>query len=186
MQNSQLRFYFSLMQKADFSDCLDALVASDPRYEKEAYLFVRDALDYTLKQGQAAGPKGSKRSASTSVGGAAGRDEPERHVTGQQLVAGARALALAEWGPMAITVLAHWGIHSTADIGAIVYNLIEARIFGKNDQDSPADFEGAYSFHEAFVLPFQPAAPPGPGPAGNPSSARASGAAQPGSPIADT
>ncbi len=150
------------MQKSDFSDCLDALVAADPRFEKEAYLFVREALEFTLKRQEAASGsarKAQKRSGGSSSGGTGGtKDEPERHVAGQQLAAGARDLALAEWGPMAITVLAHWGIHSTADIGAIVYHLIDARIFGKNEGDSPEDFAGVFDFHEAFVAPYRPAA----------------------------
>jgi uncharacterized repeat protein (TIGR04138 family) len=143
------------MQKSDFSDCLDALVAADPRYEKEAYLFVKEALDFTLKQRQPGAQKTPRRN--SGAGKTAAKEEPERHVSGQQLVAGARDLALAEWGPMAITVLSHWGIQSTADIGAIVFNLIDARIFGKNEQDSRADFQDVFSFHEAFVLPYQPA-----------------------------
>ncbi len=166
------------MQKADLSDCLEALVRSDPRFEKEAYLFVRDALDFTLKSGRPAGQKGQKRAG-------AKEELTERHVTGQQLVQGARALALAEWGPMAITVLAHWGIHSTADIGAIVYNLIEARIFGRNERDSLADFDGAYSFHEAFVLPYQPTGQ-GAAASGDGSVARAPDVTESGSPFADS
>ena len=149
------------MQKSDFSDCLDALVAADPRFEKEAYLFVREALDWTLKRQEQAGAalrKAQKRSGKDS---STAKDEPERHVSGQQLVAGARDLALGEWGPMAITVLAHWGISSTSDIGAIVYNLIDARIFGKNEGDSRTDFDDVFSFHEAFVRPYLPAAEAG-------------------------
>lgn len=150
------------MQKSDFSDCLDALVDADPRFAKEAYLFVREALEYTVKQQETATAgstrKTQKRGSASGSGGASTKDAPERHVSGQQLACGARDLALAEWGPMAITVLAHWGIRSTADIGAIVYHLIDAHIFGKNEGDSREDFEAVFDFHEAFVTPYQPAA----------------------------
>ena len=159
------------MQRSDFSDCLDALIAADPRFEKEAYLFVKEALDFTLKQRRSGSQKSSRRN---SGGTTAMKEEPERHVSGQQLVAGVRDLALAEWGPMAITVLSHWGICSTADIGAIVFNLIDARIFGKNEQDSRADFQDVFTFHEAFVLPYQPV-PKSPAPEGSmPPATRAS------------
>ncbi len=37
------------MQKLDFGEKLDLIVQQDPRYDREAYLFLRDALDYTIK-----------------------------------------------------------------------------------------------------------------------------------------
>ena len=38
------------MQKIGFAEALDAIVASDRRYQREAYVFLRDALDFTTKQ----------------------------------------------------------------------------------------------------------------------------------------
>jgi len=38
----------------------------------------------------------------------------------------------------------------------MVFNLVQAGIFGKTDEDSIADFAGHYDFHDVFVLPFQP------------------------------
>ena len=38
------------MQKIGFAEALDSIVASDPRYSRDAYVFLRDALDYTTKQ----------------------------------------------------------------------------------------------------------------------------------------
>ncbi len=38
------------MQKIGFTEALDSIVASDPRYQREAYIFLRDALDFTTKQ----------------------------------------------------------------------------------------------------------------------------------------
>jgi len=29
------------------AEALDSIVASDPRYQREAYIFLRDALDFT-------------------------------------------------------------------------------------------------------------------------------------------
>ena len=37
------------MQQVDFSEQLEAIVRKDPRYAREAYLFLRDALDFTIK-----------------------------------------------------------------------------------------------------------------------------------------
>jgi uncharacterized repeat protein (TIGR04138 family) len=43
----------------------------------------------------------------------------------------------------------------------MVFQLINARVFGKTDSDTIEDFSGGYSFEEAFVTPFQPARPAG-------------------------
>jgi hypothetical protein len=37
------------MQKIGFAEALDSIVGSDPRYQREAYIFLRDALDFTTK-----------------------------------------------------------------------------------------------------------------------------------------
>ena len=56
---------------------------------------------------------------------------------------------------MALTVLDHWRVRCCEDIGAIVFNLINAKVFGKTDHDTLDDFRGGYSFEEAFVEPLR-------------------------------
>jgi uncharacterized repeat protein (TIGR04138 family) len=58
-----------------------------------------------------------------------------------------------------ITVFSSWGIHCCEDVGHMVFNLIDAGIFGKTEQDSIEDFKNVYDFEEAFVKPFAPAKP---------------------------
>ena len=129
------------MQKIGFPEALDGIVASDTRYDKEAYLFLRDALDFTIK---------ARKKQKTDL---------SRHVTGQELLEGVRQFALHEFGPMVPTVLESWGVRECADIGEIVFNLIRAGIFGKTESDSIEDFRNGYDFHEAFVKPFVPERP---------------------------
>src|SRR5258707_1264602 len=129
------------MQKIGFAEALDSIVKSDPRYERDAYVFLRDALDFTTKR--------QKKAKGTSV----------RHVSGPELLEGLRQYALKEFGPMVMTVFDSWGIHSSEDIGHMVFNLIGAGIFGKTEQDSIEDFKDVYDFEEAFVRPFAPAKP---------------------------
>ena len=60
-------------------------------------------------------------------------------------------------GPLlVVTVFDNWGIHSCEDIGHMVFNLIEAGVFGKTESDSVEDFRGALNFQAAFVEPFEP------------------------------
>src|SRR6266478_8525249 len=127
------------MQKIGFTEALDSIVARDPRYARDAYVFLRDSLDFTTKQ--------QKKIKGVTV----------RHVAGPELLDGVRQYALREFGPMVMTVFASWGIHCCEDIGHMVFNLIDAGIFGKTEEDSLEDFKNVYDFEEAFVTPFAPA-----------------------------
>jgi uncharacterized repeat protein (TIGR04138 family) len=128
------------MTKLDFGEAVDLILNEDPRYSREAYYFLRDALDYTLKQRKKA-------------------KEGSGHVTGQQLLEGVRQYALKEFGPMVPTVLDYWRVKRCEDFGEMVFSLIGVGIFGKTDQDSKDDFRGIYTFHDAFVAPFLPEPP---------------------------
>src|SRR6478752_3599789 len=129
------------MQKIGFAEVLESVVDSDPRYQRDGYIFLRDALAFTTKQ--------QKKVKGVSV----------RHVTGPELLDGVRQYALKEFGPMVMTVFDSWGIHSSEDIGHMVFNLIGAGIFGKTEQDSIEDFKNVYNFEEVFVKPFAPEKP---------------------------
>lgn len=98
----------------------------NPRYHERAYVFVLAALHQVLER----------------VGA--------RHITGRELAEGARDLALQEFGPMARTVLEHWGIRDTSDFGGIVFALVECGILIKQDTDSPEDFRAVFDFSDAF------------------------------------
>jgi uncharacterized repeat protein (TIGR04138 family) len=46
--------------------------------------------------------------------------------------------------------LNQWGIHCTADIGDLVFNVIGSGEMEKTDEDTLADFENVFDFDEAF------------------------------------
>ena len=127
------------MQEVSFEETLEQLLAKDPRYQRDAYLFLREALDYTQKR------VGKENSGKV------------RHVTGQELLEGIRQFALEQFGPMTITVLEEWGVRQCGDFGELVFNMLEAGLLAKTAQDSRADFEGGYVFKDAFRKPFLPA-----------------------------
>lgn len=123
----------------DFNQIVEWICREDSRYQAGVYHFVRGGLDYTLnqlaEQGKADGP---------------------RHVHGQELLEGLRSYALEQFGPLAYTLLADWGVTRCEDFGEIVFNLVECGALGKTEDDSRDDFAGGYDFTEAFLAPFIP------------------------------
>ncbi len=126
------------MHEVSFEEALVKIRARDPRYHREAYLFVREALDHTQKT-RGKDPRGRIR-----------------HVTGQELLEGIREFALEQFGPMTKTVLEEWGVHCCEDFGEIVFNMVEVGWLAKTNKDSRADFENGYDFDAAFRKPFLP------------------------------
>lgn len=130
-----------MIHKQSYDQVLDTIITSDPRYHRDAYHFVREGLDYTQQTI-------SKH-----------EDGTVRHITGQELLAGMRAKALEEYGPMALLVLNEWGVSRCEDFGEIVFNMVEHDLLARTDEDSRDDFKGAYSFEEAFRRPYLPPEP---------------------------
>jgi uncharacterized repeat protein (TIGR04138 family) len=129
------------MHKTAYIEVIKKICRNDPRYDIEAYIFMREALDYTIKA--------IKQSATGD----------DRHVSGRELTKGLRNYALQEFGPMAFTVLTSWGIKTTRDFGEIVFNLVGAGELGKREEDNIDDFNDVYDFHTEFELPFLPEPP---------------------------
>lgn len=74
-----------------------------------------------------------------------------RHVSGQELVWCCRDFAIQQFGPMARTVLAHWGIHRTEDVGRIVFTLVEVGLLVTQPGDREEDFADCFDFAAAFA-----------------------------------
>jgi len=127
----------------DFNEVIRTIRKEDPRYGRGAYFFLRQALDYSLKEMHKQGVL-----------------DKSNHLSGQQLLEGIRLYALDQYGPMARTVFSHWGITQCRDFGNIVFNLVECRVLGKTDQDNPEDFDHGYNFKDAFDEPYLPGLKP--------------------------
>lgn len=110
-----------------FLESVDKIIEKDSRYDSQAYLFVMNALNFTVK-------KSGKR----------------RHITGRELSEGIRLYAIEQFGSMARAVFEHWGVQNTQDFGNIVFNMIKAKLLSKTEEDSIEDFKDIYDFKEAF------------------------------------
>lgn len=123
-------------------DDLVRILARDSRYALGAYLFVLESLEFSknLRQKSRARQRSPRRSG----------DPYANHITGRELCEGARLLALQQYGMMALAVLNRWGVHSTNDLGEVVFNLIEAGDLEKTPTDSRTDFDHVFDFESAF------------------------------------
>lgn len=106
---------------------LDKLLLKEPRYKIESYLFVIEALEYTMIK---IGRRG--------------------HVNGRQLLDGIKDLAKRRFGPMARLVFESWGVRTTDDFGEIVFRLVDEGILTKTEEDSKDDFKSVYDFKQVF------------------------------------
>jgi len=113
--------------KMDFYKKVEEIVAKDRRYKPDAYEFVMQALWFTQKKLKKTG-----------------------HVSGRELLEGIRDFGLQLYGPLAKTVFKHWGIKTTEDFGAVVFNMVSCGLLGKTEEDSLDDFKNVYDFDIAL------------------------------------
>lgn len=113
-----------MSQETKFRDAVDELRARGSRYAREAYVFVVAALGETVR----ALPE--ERQA----------DAERRHLSGRELTDGIIRIARDEFGSLAPMVFREWGVRSTEDIGAIVFELVEAEQLSARPEDTLADF----------------------------------------------
>ncbi len=125
------------MELPPFSEAVARICARDHRYAPEAFLFLNEGLLLTLKQIQE-------------------KEKKPRQISGAELAEGLKNHALSQFGPIAMTVLNHWGIRTTRDFGEIVFALLRAGLLGKTEDDKIEDFDHLYDFDDAFRAPFRP------------------------------
>lgn len=108
-------------------DLLARIQARERRYDEQAYLFVLGGIEYLQA-----------------------RFPVRRHVSGQELALGVRDFAMEQFGLLAPTVLGHWGVRSSSDIGGIVFALVEVGLLVTQPGDRVEDFDGLWDFATGF------------------------------------
>ena len=112
---------------------IEELAEADGRYAKAAYLFIYDALQYTVeKLGKENLPK------------------QQRHVSGRELVQALSDYGMDQFGPLTASVFEHWGVRETRDFGEIVFNLVGANLMSKTEDDCIEDYTDVYHFDDEF------------------------------------
>lgn len=113
------------------------ILQHDNRYKLEAYVFVIEALGFEIEQLGLRAP------------------DKHRHLTAKELLDGVRELGWKRYGRLSKDVLEGWGIKSSADIGEIVFNLIEVGEFSKTDEDKREDFRELLDFDRDLVKAYK-------------------------------
>ncbi len=135
-----------MSQETMFRDAVDELRARGSRFAREAYVFVVAALGETVRALPA-----------ERLG-----DPERRHLSGHELTAGVIRIAREEFGPLAPMVFHEWGVESTEDIGAMVFELVEAGQLSARPEDTMADFAaGRMDLFGALAEPTDSAPPLG-------------------------
>ena len=152
------------------------IARSDGRYAEEAYLLIRDGLEYAAQsihgpmtpQQQVVAEymvasridyetlveqynsKELPKHVARAIDKAGGPEKVNRNVRGDALCWALRDLCLRRWGQLARTVLGRWNIRTTDDFGRIVFSLVEHGLMQKESRDTLDDFHNVYDFAEAF------------------------------------
>jgi uncharacterized repeat protein (TIGR04138 family) len=106
---------------------MDQIRLRERRFDEHAYLFVLSALEFCQA-----------------------RLTERRHITGRELAIACRDLAIDRFGVLARHVLNYWGVRSTADLGDIVFTLVELNLLISQPTDTRDDFLAVFDFDEAF------------------------------------
>ena len=110
-----------------FYKIVERICEKDSRYREDAYYFIMEALSFTQK-----------------------KFKNSKHVSGQEMLDGVKELLLERYGPMAMSILKHWGIRSTEDFGNIVFNLVDNAVLSKTEDDRIEHFQNVYDFEDVF------------------------------------
>jgi uncharacterized repeat protein (TIGR04138 family) len=106
---------------------MDRIRLREPRFDERAYVFVLAALEYCQQ-----------------------RLDERRHISGRELALACRDLALERFGVMSRLVLEHWGLRSSADIGDVVFTLVDLELLMSQPTDNRDEFIGVFDFDQAF------------------------------------
>jgi len=106
------------MKKNDLQEKIVMIMKNDQRYPADAYNFISHAVTVVASRSK----------------------NKKQHITAFELLEGIKIVARETFGPFAAQVLIEWSVKLPGDVGAIVFNLVEAKALSSSDKDSPEDF----------------------------------------------
>lgn len=109
----------------ELSKATAELRLSYPNYTLESYQFVSNAVSATIAKLAA-----------------------HRHISAAELLAGIREYAHERYGAVAPLVMDKMGLRTARNVGEVVYLLISVNVLSASQDDSPEDFNVAFSWDD--------------------------------------
>jgi uncharacterized repeat protein (TIGR04138 family) len=118
------------LAEIDFSaDSFADIMAKDDRYNSRAYALLSEVIRFLGEGG--------------------------KHMTGEDILAEFKELALDQYGPLTFSVLREWGVSRCEDIGEMMFNLVDSGRIRRDEDDNIESFAGGYDFKETFLGPYE-------------------------------
>lgn len=122
------------MKKNDLQEKIATIMENDQRYPADAYNFISHAVTVVASRSE----------------------QKKKHITAFELLKGIKIVARETFGPFAAQVLIEWSVKLPGDVGAIVFNLVEAKALSSSDKDSPEDFAVEFDLLEGLAMDAEP------------------------------
>ncbi len=71
-----------------------------------------------------------------------------KHLSGRQLTIAAFIYSIRKYGGLAKMVWEELGLNSSEDLGAVVFEMVEAGLMGKQEEDNVEDFNGLFTLED--------------------------------------
>jgi len=109
----------------ELSKATEELRLTYPNYTLESYQFVSNAVSCTIA-----------------------KLASHRHISAAELLAGIRDYAREQYGAVAPLVMDQLGLRTARNVGEVVYLLISVKLLAASPEDSPDDFNVAFSWED--------------------------------------
>ena len=109
----------------ELSKATEELRLTYPNYTLESYQFVSNAVSCTIAKLTA-----------------------HRHISAAELLVGIRDYARERYGAVAPLVMEQLGLRTARNVGEVVYLLISVNLLAASPEDSPDDFNVAFSWED--------------------------------------
>ena len=116
-----------MTRSINFWEAVERIRAGDDRFKPGVYPFIMEGLDFTIEQ----------------IG-------ERRHVSAEELLDGLCGYARDRFGFLAHDVLTNWGVATPFDIGVAVFQLVDAGVLSKRDNDDREDFNVEYDLRQTL------------------------------------
>ena len=133
------------------------LLETDKRYKLAAYEFILAAVKFAhdiLELGDPISQVNQTDGDNVCVDDDEPPGDVDRDISADDICKAIRIYAVEQFGLLAKPTLNNWGIHSTADFGQIIFNLVKCGALLTSQRDNIDDYNNVFDFDDAFEKQF--------------------------------